>query len=97
MGGDRGFLAVERLDGPTPGGGIPASEELELAVDGNVRTFRVSIVPLPDSDEEMLSASDVSEYLKAVSWGPFNQISRAYLLLSYDPHRQGYPYFQLYP
>jgi signal transduction histidine kinase len=48
------------------------SAELELNVDGTVRTFRVSIVPLPDSDEEMLIAEDVTEILRSnrlEAWG----------------------------
>jgi nitrogen fixation/metabolism regulation signal transduction histidine kinase len=48
------------------------SAELELNVDGNARTFRVSIVPLPDSDEEMLIAEDVTEILRSnrlEAWG----------------------------
>jgi nitrogen fixation/metabolism regulation signal transduction histidine kinase len=50
----------------------PASEELEIVVGGNARTFRVSIVPLPDSDEEMLIAEDVTEILRSnrlEAWG----------------------------
>jgi len=53
-----------------------ASEELELVVDGNPRTFRVSIVPLPDSDEEMLIAEDVTEILRSnrlEAWGEMAQ------------------------
>jgi nitrogen fixation/metabolism regulation signal transduction histidine kinase len=48
------------------------SRELELNVDGNARTYRVSIVPLPDSDEEMLIAEDVTEILlsnRLEAWG----------------------------
>jgi nitrogen fixation/metabolism regulation signal transduction histidine kinase len=48
------------------------SAELELNVDGHARTFRVSIVPLPDSDEEMLIAEDVTEILRSnrlEAWG----------------------------
>ncbi len=54
----------------------PASEELDLTVDGNARTFRVSIVPLPDSDEEMLIAEDVTEILRSnrlEAWGEMAQ------------------------
>jgi nitrogen fixation/metabolism regulation signal transduction histidine kinase len=54
----------------------PASEELEIVVDGNARTFRVSIVPLPDSDEEMLIAEDVTEILRSnrlEAWGEMAQ------------------------
>ncbi|MDP9361108.1 MAG: ATP-binding protein, partial [Acidobacteriota bacterium] len=42
------------------------------AKDGNARTFRVSIVPLPGSDEEMLIAEDVTEILRSnrlEAWG----------------------------
>ena len=48
------------------------SEELELNVDGKQRTYRVSIVPLPDSEEEMLIAEDVTEILRSnrlEAWG----------------------------
>jgi signal transduction histidine kinase len=48
------------------------SAELELTVDGNLRTFRVSIVPLPESDEELLIAEDVTEILRSnrlEAWG----------------------------
>jgi two-component system, NtrC family, nitrogen regulation sensor histidine kinase NtrY len=48
------------------------SQELELNVDGKQRTYRVSIVPLPDSDEEMLIAEDVTEILRSnrlEAWG----------------------------
>ena len=49
-----------------------AAKEIELNVDGNARTFRVSIVPLPGSDEEMLIAEDVTEILRSnrlEAWG----------------------------
>src|SRR5205823_11246228 len=52
------------------------SAELELNVDGAIRTFRVSIVPLPDSDEEMLIAEDVTEILRSnrlEAWGEMAQ------------------------
>ena len=48
------------------------SQELELVVAGKPRTYRVSIVPLPDSDEEMLIAEDVTEILRSnrlEAWG----------------------------
>src|SRR5581483_414246 len=48
------------------------SAELELNIDDAARTFRVSIVPLPDSDEEMLIAEDVTEILRSnrlEAWG----------------------------
>ncbi len=48
------------------------SAELELNVEGTIRTFRVSIVPLPDSEEEMLIAEDVTEILRSErleAWG----------------------------
>jgi nitrogen fixation/metabolism regulation signal transduction histidine kinase len=49
-----------------------AAKEIELNVDGNARTFRVSIVPLPGGDEEMLIAEDVTEILRSnrlEAWG----------------------------
>ena len=48
------------------------AKEIELNIDGNARTFRVSIVPLPGSDEEMLIAEDVTEILRSnrlEAWG----------------------------
>jgi len=48
------------------------SQEIELSVDGNARMFRMSIVPLPDSEEEMLIAEDVTEILRSnrlEAWG----------------------------
>jgi signal transduction histidine kinase/HAMP domain-containing protein len=52
--------------------GRAESQEVELIVDGNARTYRVSIVPLPESDEEMLIAEDVTEILRSnrlEAWG----------------------------
>ncbi|HJW93440.1 MAG TPA: ATP-binding protein [Thermoanaerobaculia bacterium] len=48
------------------------SKELELEHDGNARTFRVSIIPLPESEEEMVIAEDVTEILRSnrlEAWG----------------------------
>ena len=48
------------------------SKEIDVMIDGNERTLRVSIVPLPDSDEEMLIAEDVTEILRSnrlEAWG----------------------------
>src|SRR5205814_9600412 len=52
------------------------TEEVDLDVDGNVRTFRVSIVPLPEGDEELLIAEDVTEILRSnrlEAWGEMAQ------------------------
>jgi signal transduction histidine kinase len=48
------------------------SAELALNVDGAARTYRVAIVPLPNSEEEMLIAEDVTEILRSErleAWG----------------------------
>ncbi len=48
------------------------SAELEFDIDGVPRTFRISVVPLPDSDEEMMIAEDVTEILRSnrlEAWG----------------------------
>jgi HAMP domain-containing protein len=48
------------------------SKEVGVAIDGIERTLRVSIVPLPDTDEEMLIAEDVTEILRSnrlEAWG----------------------------
>lgn len=52
--------------------GTMSSDEIELTVEGNSRTYRVSVVPLPESDEEMLIAEDVTEILRSnrlEAWG----------------------------
>ena len=52
--------------------GRPASEEIEVTLDRALRTLRASIVPLPDSGEEMLIAEDVTEILRSnrlEAWG----------------------------
>jgi two-component system, NtrC family, nitrogen regulation sensor histidine kinase NtrY len=61
----REFLAEHRR-------GRSEANEIELTVDGNARTFRISVVPLPGSDEEMLIAEDVTEILRSnrlEAWG----------------------------
>src|SRR5438445_660575 len=61
----RDFLATHQR-------GRAEAKEIELIVDGNARTFRVSVVPLPGSDEEMLIAEDVTEILRSnrlEAWG----------------------------
>jgi signal transduction histidine kinase/HAMP domain-containing protein len=48
------------------------SEEIEISIDDNQRTLRVSIVPLPETDEDMLIAEDVTEILRSnrlEAWG----------------------------
>jgi signal transduction histidine kinase len=48
------------------------AEEVEVTIDDNVRTLRISIVPLPESEEEMLIAEDVTEILRSnrlEAWG----------------------------
>jgi nitrogen fixation/metabolism regulation signal transduction histidine kinase len=52
--------------------GRPASEEIEVTLDRALRTYRASIVPLPESGEEMLIAEDVTEILRSnrlEAWG----------------------------
>ena len=61
----RDFLAGHRR-------GRLESREVAVSIDGNERTLRVSIVPLPDTDEEMLIAEDVTEILRSnrlEAWG----------------------------
>jgi nitrogen fixation/metabolism regulation signal transduction histidine kinase len=43
----------------------PASIEAELVIEETVRSFRVSLVPLPGSSEQMLIAEDVTEILRS--------------------------------
>ena len=65
----REFLAEHRRNGAE-------SKELDLTVGSAVRTFRVSLVPLPESEEEMLIAEDVTEILRSnrlEAWGEMAQ------------------------
>jgi signal transduction histidine kinase/HAMP domain-containing protein len=52
------------------------SEEVGVAIDGYERTLRVSIVPLPDSDEEMLIAEDVTEILRSNRLEAWSEMAR---------------------
>ncbi|HVS33932.1 MAG TPA: ATP-binding protein [Thermoanaerobaculia bacterium] len=57
----REFMATDKTSG-----------ELDLVIGEKPRTFRVSRVPLPDSEEEMLIAEDVTEILRSnrlEAWG----------------------------
>ena len=48
------------------------STEVSLNVDDTARTYRVSVVPLPESEESMLIAEDVTEILRSnrlEAWG----------------------------
>jgi two-component system nitrogen regulation sensor histidine kinase NtrY len=48
------------------------SKEIAVAIDDNERMLRVSIIPLPESNEEMLIAEDVTEILRSnrlEAWG----------------------------
>ncbi len=83
----RNLLGLSEDAAPEPlGGGYPAlqefvlshrrgraeSKEVDLTIDGKRRTYRASIVPLPDSNEEMLIAEDVTEILRSnrlEAWG----------------------------
>ncbi|MGA7613957.1 MAG: ATP-binding protein [Thermoanaerobaculia bacterium] len=58
------YAEVQRvLDHRPPRG--PVSGETSLSMDGGIRTFRISIVPLPGGDEEMLIAEDVTDILRS--------------------------------
>jgi signal transduction histidine kinase/HAMP domain-containing protein len=52
------------------------SREIALMVDGNERTFRVSLLPLPDSTEEMLIAEDVTEILRSNRLEAWSEMAR---------------------
>ncbi len=52
------------------------SEEVGVTIDENERTLRVSIVPLPDSDEEMLIAEDVTEILRSNRLEAWSEMAR---------------------
>jgi hypothetical protein len=50
---------------------------------------------LVHTDEPALTADIVEQWLSDYLFAKPTQIHRAYLLLSYDPRRRGYPYFRL--
>jgi two-component system nitrogen regulation sensor histidine kinase NtrY len=52
------------------------SREIDIILDGNERTLRVSIVPLPDSQEEMLIAEDVTEILRSNRLEAWSEMAR---------------------
>ncbi len=52
------------------------STELSLHVDDTARSFRVSIVPLPESEEAMLIAEDVTEILRSNSLEAWGEMAR---------------------
>ena len=52
------------------------STELPLHVDDTARSFRVSIVPLPESEEAMLIAEDVTEILRSNSLEAWGEMAR---------------------
>ncbi len=56
--------------------GKELSAELALDVEGAPRTFRLTIVPLPDSDEEMLIAEDVTEILRSNRLEAWSEMAR---------------------
>lgn len=47
------------------------------------------------TDEPMLNLTTVRSYLAGQVFGNLGAVSRAFLLLSYDPAISGYPYFEL--
>ena len=52
-------------------------------------------IVLVHTDEPGLAADTVEQWLSDYVFATPTQIDRAYLLLSYDPTRRGYPYFRL--
>ncbi len=54
----------------------PAYEEIELLVDDSLRTYRVSMVPLPQSQEQMVIAEDVTEILKSNRLEAWSEMAR---------------------
>ena len=53
-----------------------AAKEIELTIDDTLRTFRVSIVPLPEGNEEMLIAEDVTEILRSNRLEAWSEMAR---------------------
>jgi signal transduction histidine kinase len=54
----------------------PASEEVEIEVDGSARSFRLALVPLPEGGEEMLILEDVTEILRSNRLEAWSEMAR---------------------
>lgn len=54
----------------------PASGEVEIEVDGTVRSFRLALVPLPEGGEEMLILEDVTEILRSNRLEAWSEMAR---------------------
>ncbi|MHB8998658.1 MAG: sensor histidine kinase, partial [Thermoanaerobaculia bacterium] len=52
------------------------SEEIQLIVDESLRTFRFTVVPLPESDEFMLIGEDVTEILRSNRLEAWSEMAR---------------------
>jgi signal transduction histidine kinase len=55
---------------------VVVSEEIQLIVDESLRTFRFTVVPLPESDEFMLIGEDVTEILRSNRLEAWSEMAR---------------------
>ena len=63
------FLAAHRSR-------VTESREVAIAIDGSERTLRVSLIPLPESDEEMLIAEDITDILRSNRLEAWEEMAR---------------------
>jgi two-component system, NtrC family, nitrogen regulation sensor histidine kinase NtrY len=54
----------------------PDGSEVELPVDGRMRTFHVALLPLPEGSERMLIAEDVTEILRSNRLQAWTEMAR---------------------
>jgi hypothetical protein len=93
---DRASYVVARWDGEKFAAHVRArlaAKDEKRLTDGPYAEYIVVL----HCDEPELDAETVELYASESRFGPLAQISRAFLMLSYDPSRRGYPYFRLYP
>jgi signal transduction histidine kinase/HAMP domain-containing protein len=62
----------ELFDRPTQ----PEGSEVELEIDGQMRTFHVALLPLPEGSERMLIAEDVTEILRSNRLQAWTEMAR---------------------
>jgi hypothetical protein len=75
------------------------SEIGEILIEKDNKTFHggpyADICVLIFTDEHLLRADHISQCVQGIVFGPFQQISKAFVVLSYDPNVCGYPVVEL--
>lgn len=58
------------------GASATAEVEIEIEIEGNLRSYRLALIPLPDSDEEMVILEDVTEILRSNRLEAWSEMAR---------------------